>query len=65
MCEFINNRTAPLQEGDFGRMVDVPPRGEGDGETERGKRQLPGPGAANAVALRQASATEREIMKER
>jgi hypothetical protein len=28
-------------------MVDVPSRGEGDGDTERGKRQLPGPGAAN------------------
>ncbi len=28
-------------------MVYVPSRGEGDGKTERGKRQLSGPGAAN------------------
>ena len=28
-------------------MVDVPPRGGWDGETERGKRQLPGPGRGN------------------
>ena len=28
-------------------MVYVPPRGEGDRETERGKKQLPCPGAAN------------------
>ena len=28
-------------------MVDIPPRGERDRETEGGKRQLPGPWAAN------------------
>ena len=28
-------------------MVDVTHRGEGDGETERGKKQLPGPGGVN------------------
>lgn len=43
----MNSGTAPLQGGDFGRMIYVPSRGEGDGEIDRGKRQLSGPGAAN------------------
>ena len=43
----VNSWTALLQGGDFGRMVDVPSGWEGSEETERGKRQLPDPGAAN------------------
>jgi hypothetical protein len=43
----MNSRIAQLQGGDFGRVIDVPPRGEGDGEPERSEKHLPRPGDAN------------------